>query len=75
MKTVRVRIPVAVDQKGQCVWSTGGTKWDNETNFKDTQDVALGYLDGHYSIHWITAEVPLPEPAEVEGVVEKGGEG
>lgn len=56
-----------------------------KTAFKRPESNSLGFLEVFESLedlqreypggsHFVVAEVPLPEPAEVEGVVEKGGE-
>lgn len=73
MKTVRVRIPVAVDCEADwCVGSidVGMTKKDSLNSCEEFAEMCC--LEDHHVV-WITAEVPLPEPSEVEGVVEKGG--
>lgn len=67
--TVPVRIAVAVGEDGY--WSADGcSEWD------ESKTVAIVKFDPQpCRISWITAHVPLPQPpAEVEGVVEGGGE-
>ncbi len=61
MKTVKVRIPVAVYPNGD--WGSEGCS--NSL----TEGEMLAFIDtqwGRYerSIVWITAEVPIPEPVE-----------
>lgn len=65
--TVRVRILVAVDDKGQ--WAaTGYHRYDEEEArdivFTDDLGEALAY-------HWIEADVPIPTPLTIEGVVQE----
>jgi hypothetical protein len=72
-KTVKVRIPVAVDPKGRYyAWQTG---FDDGTHCNKNADELLETSDydtigpGEV-VHWITAELPLPESVEVEAIVE-----
>jgi hypothetical protein len=60
-KTVRVRIPVQRNVSGQlCVWAYCGEDGEWQVQYEDL-----------YAVHcWITADIPLPQPAEAEGVVE-----
>ena len=63
--TVKVRIAVAVDPRG--LWNCNG--WQGAA---DAQVVESLDADGD-RVTWITAHVPLPEPAaEVAGEVEGG---
>lgn len=67
MKTVTVRIPVAVFGDGDWGVSSGSST--------DDSDELLVNLKSEWgphdrAIHWITAEVPVPEPREVRGRVE-----
>lgn len=69
-KTVKVRIPVAVDEHGN--WATGASNaFVDARNWHWTNDTYRGHNDIGCSprIVWITAEVPIPEPVEVEGMV------
>lgn len=65
MKTVRVRIAVAVDADGK--WCSAG--WvDSDDSLEQT---ALDGLDSARPtvVHFIEADVPMPEPTTVEGSV------
>ena len=70
MKTIKVRIAVGVAADGK--WSCSG--W-NDCDDTSTAGIALECLDAEISagvakhIVWLEAEVPLPEPLVVEGVV------
>lgn len=65
-KTVKVRILVAVDSKGE--WSAYGyTNNDEATNH---ECLWLEGMDGREAYYWVTAEVPIPETKEIEGKVE-----
>lgn len=70
MKTVTVRIPVAVDADGNwCVGSMEAACKDNDKEESSRENAEFCSL-GEESIVWITAEVPVPEQAEVQGRVE-----
>lgn len=70
-KTVRVRIPVAVDPQGRYYahqWSTeagdlGIESIDHLLELTDT--VGPGEI-----MHWLTAELPIPESVEVQAEIE-----
>lgn len=65
-KTVTVRIPVAVYPDGE--WGADANSHrDDESNLKYLHN---NWCEEHMSVVWITAEVPIPEPVEVEGRVE-----
>lgn len=66
MKTVTVRIPVAVFDDGE--WGTAAY-CDNATEFEMLSALKDDYGPHERSIVWITAEVPVPEPVEVLGRV------
>ena len=68
-KTVKVRIPVAVDGNGRWVCGTSDNIEGDIHNADSTREYCdmIGIADA--SIVWITAEVPIPEPVEVEGRV------
>lgn len=72
MKTAKVRIPVAVDPKGR--WYAYG--WNNG---KDAGPLNMNELLGTTDydtvgpgeqVHWLIAEMPLPESVEIMAVVE-----
>jgi hypothetical protein len=77
-KTVRVRIAVCVDDKG--AWSAFGC---NDRDDKYRSEVARdNHCPDHHitseQLHFVEADIPLPEPATVEGSVTGqggGGEG
>jgi hypothetical protein len=71
-KTVKVRIPVAVDPRGRYVgygWGGGDLVGpDGHAEALDAFDYdTIGPQEAHY---WITAELPIPEVGEVEAEVE-----
>lgn len=67
-KTVKVRIAVAV-------WAYGGWAAMGEDGRAD--DLVLASFEEDYDpkpsvIHWVTAEVPIPQPQEIAGEVGVG---
>lgn len=64
MKTVKVRIAVAVDPKG--AWNASG--WSGATN-KVAMDCAVDVVESGEARYWLEAELPIPEPQEVQAVV------
>jgi hypothetical protein len=70
MKTVKVRIACAVNSRGE--WNVSG--WSSDKEGRGATDVAIDGLDvddlGEV-LHWITAEIPVPEPQELAGAVEE----
>lgn len=61
--TVRVRIAVAFDDKGK--WSSWG-----EERFGDSLSlVELGGDGFNRNIHYVEADIPLPESKTIEGEV------
>jgi len=70
VKTVTVRIPVAVDGNGRWVCGASDDIAGDIHNADSTREYCdmIDIVDA--SIVWITAEVPVPEPVEVEGSVE-----
>lgn len=69
MKTVKVRIAVAVDPKG--LWSASGWSFNGRPMIEEPMDIAIDGVGEGEARYWITAEIPVPEVREVEGVVEK----
>ena len=73
MKTIRVRIAVAVTPNG--CWDCYGNKLAPEFECKSDADMAGTYIfkrQGSGHVVYIEADVPapdLPEPVTVEGVV------
>lgn len=71
MKTVTVRIPVAVDASG--LWASDSSMANTDGRNEMYSIQALREIQGNemsLATCWITAEVPIPEPVEVEGRVE-----
>lgn len=65
MKTVKVRIAVAVDQTGDYEATAVKTgKWD-------VADYILDNLEPGEARYWVTAELPIPEPVEIAGEATK----
>lgn len=62
-RTTRVRILVAVDDKGQ--WMSHGYQTNNFPQSDDDirEWIRVGVLTKNYCCHWIEADVPVPEPA------------
>lgn len=65
-KTVKVRIAVAVDPNG----------WDwrayGDAGLPDHAVMSSAVSTSCQKVFWVTAELPIPEPKEVEGEVEGG---
>jgi hypothetical protein len=64
-KTVKVMLPVAIDYTGK--WYSGPS-W-SEADPLEQLDALRRQLSGFSQHMLITAEVPIPEPVEVEGRV------
>lgn len=56
MKTVKVRIAVAVDPNGNRI---------------DVADQASEFVDGGQRVYWRTTELPVPEAQEIAATVEE----
>lgn len=70
MKTVKVRIAVCVNSDGQ--WAASGWSTADKDQMEDVaSDMLTEFPLGNDTIHYITAEVPLPSSLELRGVVEK----
>lgn len=65
-KTVQVRIAVAVDPTGMWNAYGGGTLKD-----KDAMEFAVEVLADGEARYWLTAELPVPEIADVPATVEQ----
>lgn len=65
MKTVKVRIAVAVDSSGN--WSASG--WKGASDDYAVSDV-IDTVGECVSLFWVTAELPVPEMPTVAGTVE-----
>lgn len=68
-KTIRVRIAVAVGAGGQ--WSAVGCSGEGSTDDELESYALEGMEDAAVAIHFIEADVPLPETVTVEGRVSK----
>lgn len=72
MRTVKIRIPVAVDPKGRWTaygWSTGDASGPaNHDELLETVD--MSDCGPNERLFWITAELPVPAVEEVAGLVE-----
>lgn len=66
MKTIKVRIPVAVDRRGDCAIPECYNFYSDEEKLRRLHQSSL--VNG-VKIHWREFEVPIPEPVEVEGRV------
>lgn len=71
MKTVRVRIAVVVDEKGGYnavgFQDSDGFVWSDKEILQTAQDAFDP--QGNEAVHFIEADVPLPEPQTIEGKV------
>lgn len=72
-RTVKVRIAVAVDPKGR--WYAGGSGDGDEVLFPRNHDELLEVVDidqcgPNESLFWVTANLLVPEVAEVEADVQ-----
>lgn len=74
MKTVKVRIAVAVDPKGR--WCTHGNgELEAGLLYPKNHDELLETIDldqcgPSEALFWLTAELPIPEPVEVAAKTE-----
>lgn len=66
MKTVKVRIAVAVDPSGD--WNSDG--WMRGKD-KDMREQAVDPLQDGAAVYWLTAELPVPEAQEIAATVEE----
>lgn len=69
MKTVRVRIAVVMTEDGN--WVAEGWKHGEDQDFIDLATEHL--CETPIARYWLTAELPIPETAEVEAQVEGAG--
>lgn len=70
MKTVRVRILVAVTDDG--AWLAEGHPGRDKRWVRDVMDMAKAEYDLPINFHWIEAEVPVPEPCAPTTIIAKG---
>ncbi len=69
MKTVKVRIAVAVDPKGR--WYAMGTPSLPRNHDELLETVDMDQCGPNEALFWVTAELPIPEVLEVEGEVQQ----
>jgi hypothetical protein len=68
MKTVKVRIAVAVDPSGD--WSASGwLKRDGKVAEGEAMDIAIDGVNEGEARYWVEAELPIPEPQVFTGSV------
>lgn len=67
MRTVKVRIAVAVDPEGK--WGSAGWSRSNDEEFEF--ELATEALKHGESRFWLTAELPIPDIAEIQAEVER----
>lgn len=69
MKTVKVKIAVAVDPHGN--WNAVGWNEAAKNNPNLPMDLAISSVEEGEAHYWITAELPIPAAREIEGNVEE----
>lgn len=70
MTSVKVRIAVAVDEHGD--WNAVGWKSLHDSlteSARMEEEAKWGLSEAKVFMGWVTAELPIPEPIEVEGSV------
>jgi hypothetical protein len=67
VKTVKVRIAVAVDEDGD--WNAAGNSLISDCPDRDAVEGATGGLFGTVKVYWIDLELPVPEAATVQASV------
>ena len=66
--TVRVRIPIVVDVEGS--WAATALSTEQASDAENVRNLLSWDVTKEPSVvHWITADIPLPQPAEIKGVV------
>jgi len=69
-KTIRIRIAVAVTPDGKWV-AHGCSTCGNDDRAIATVDAGISKKGrAGYVVHWVTVDVPLPEPTIIPGRVE-----
>ncbi len=69
--TVRVRIPVAVDENGGWVSSDACHFFTRDDVFRVIASKASVYLPVPSTIIWVEADLPIPKPRTVDGTVSR----
>ncbi len=59
MKTVKVRIALMINADGK--WSASGWAGAPDEHMRDTVNDCIDQEPNHDTLHWIEAEVPVPE--------------
>jgi hypothetical protein len=68
-ETVKVRIAIAVDREGK--WAAYGfSRTDGSPANEEAWEIVLDIVDDGEARYWVTAELPVPEDADVVGSVE-----
>lgn len=69
MKTVRVRIAVAIDKNG--IWNCAG--WKQTDKIISDDYISAAAIDGIDSaeviVHFVEADIPIPESETIEGEI------
>lgn len=69
MKTVKVKIAVAVDPKGR--WYAMGTPEFPLNHDELLETVDIDQCGPNEALFWVTAELPIPEVQELAGEVQQ----
>lgn len=73
MKTVKVKIALAVDSDGK--WNASGwSNPDGTPNTTNSMDIAVDGVAEGESRYWIELEVPVPEVKIIKGATISGGQ-
>lgn len=67
MKTVKVRIAVAVNADGN--WNSSGWKKAKDSDAMDLAQEGLQEISSCEKVYWVEADIPIPEPEIVQGKV------
>lgn len=71
-RTVRVRVAVAVDERGAW-WSSGNNYMSEPRRYRSALSSMQSRRGKHVRVHWIEADLPLPTEPEVAASVEGQG--
>ena len=69
MKTVKVRIAVAVDTQGNWASSGWSEKGDQVDINEYMADIARECVGEGEALYWVEAEIPMPEVQTIQGDV------
>lgn len=70
MKTIRVKIPIAIGPHGK--WNAVGWSGDDPERCMETAVDGLDDTEQSYIIHYIEADVPVPETTTIVGKIAGG---